>query len=262
MDTKLTFNPKLPITQIIVSDSNVRKANAREGLEELAKNIAEIGLKQPIVVFKKGDQYHLIIGQRRFLACKDILGWKTIPALITPIENDTDVAIISFSENLHRLDLEYKDKMTVATYLLSTLGSRKKVAQALGVSEQSVRNYLGYAGLPEEMKKMDIPPTTALKIWGKIPDEKKAIEIAKLVKGTANAKRRETLIDTQAEHLEYSTEQVKKHVKDMEYHRLTIYLTPKVSEALKSASESYNSSREDIALNALTEWLKGKRFIK
>ena len=109
---KLDFD-YISLDKIDISSLNVRKVNLEEKLEELAESIKAIGVQQPIMVFKKPDgRYELIIGQRRYLACKKI-GKKTIPAVITDVKGKTDALIKSFSENIHRLDLAYQDKMTI-----------------------------------------------------------------------------------------------------------------------------------------------------
>lgn len=140
---KFKFDEHLPLDKIDISISNVRKTNLEEGIEELAKSIEEIGVQQPIQVFEKPDgRFELIIGQRRYLACKK-LGLKKIPALIITVKKDeTEATIKSFIENIHRLDLEYRDKMQAAIELLNKFGSISKVADHLGVSAQTVRNYL------------------------------------------------------------------------------------------------------------------------
>ena len=76
-----TFNRELPIDQIDLSPDNVRKTKVGVGLEELKASIQKIGLIQPIIVMRSGDRYKLIVGQRRWEACK-ALGKTTIPALI------------------------------------------------------------------------------------------------------------------------------------------------------------------------------------
>ena len=78
-------------------------------------------VQQPIVVVRREDKYEVIIGQRRFEASK-LAGKTTIPSVIRTIRNDNEAVIASFSENIHRLDLTYKDKnmrnLTVAVLLI------------------------------------------------------------------------------------------------------------------------------------------------
>jgi len=66
---KLKFD-YIPLSAIDVSNFNVRRTKQEEGLSELAQSIKEIGVQQPVVVFKEGDRFKLIIGQRRFRACQ------------------------------------------------------------------------------------------------------------------------------------------------------------------------------------------------
>jgi len=194
---KLNFE-YLPLDKIDISLSNVRKANIKEGIGELASSIKEIGIQQPVVVFQKGDRYELIIGQRRYLACEE-LGLREIPALITSVKNETAATIKSFSENIHRLDLEYRDKMQIATELVNKLGSIDKVAEHLGVYPQTVRNWLGYAAVPEPIKKMvdegKLSASTATRIAKNILNEKQAVTIAERVKETPRSEDRMAIID-------------------------------------------------------------------
>jgi ParB family chromosome partitioning protein len=255
----------LPLEKIDISISNVRKSNLEEGIDDLANSIREIGVQQPVVVFQKGDRYELLIGQRRYLACKK-LGLKDIPALITTVKNETDATIKSFSENIHRLDLEYRDKMQVATELLNKLGSINKVAEHLGVSPQTVRNYLGYSAVPESIKKMvdegKLSASTATRIAKNIPDEKKAVKIAEKIKETPRSEDRRKIIDIAKENPEKTPEDIVKTVKEQKFKKVTIDLTPMVANALERACKKYDSDAEDITMEALEEWLKRRGFIK
>ncbi|MCW3130602.1 MAG: ParB N-terminal domain-containing protein [Methanophagales archaeon] len=57
----------VPLDKIDIGISNVRKANLEKDLDALAKSIEEIGVQQPVVVFKKDSgRFELIIGQRRY----------------------------------------------------------------------------------------------------------------------------------------------------------------------------------------------------
>jgi len=264
MAGKLRYE-ELPIASIEVSRANVRKTGQHEGLDELARSIKEIGLQQPVVVHQQGDKYSLIIGQRRFLACQK-LGMERIPALIRPVSNETEAAIVSFSENIHRLDLNYRDKMRAAIELRKRLKSIAEVAKHLGVTGQTVRNYLGYEGVPEQLKEMvdrgDIGATTAMSIARSVPDEKKAVEIAKKVKEVPSSDRRRSIIDVARENPDRSASEVVGIAKKLRFTKITLNLTPRIAQALETACHDYRHEPEDIANSALEDWLGKRGFLK
>jgi len=260
----MKFKEDLPLDKIDISISNVRKTNLEEGIDELAKSIKEIKVQQPVMVFKKPDgRFELIIGQRRYLACKK-LGLKEIPALITTVNDATEATIKSFSENIHRLDLEYGDKMQVATELVNKFGSISKVAKHLGVDPQTIRNWLGYAEVSESIRKMvdegKLTPTTALRIWRNIPDEKQAVKIAEKIREIPRSEEKMRIVDVARENPHKSPEEIVKMVKGLK--PITIHVTQKVYDATTYASEKYDSHREDMIVDILEEWLKKRGFIE
>ncbi len=260
---KLRFK-YIPLRKIDISQSNVRRANIDEDIDELAASIAEIGIQQPVVVFEKNSRFELIIGQRRYLASKEAR-LREIPAVITTIKNQTEAIIKSFSENIHRLKLDYRDKMNVATDLLNKLGSVQAVADALGLKEQTIRQYLGYAGVPEEIKvlvsKRKISAQTATNIARNITDEKKAVAIAKKVVETPRGDPRRAIIAIAKEYPRESVQKIERLAKKQKFRRITVHLTPKVSGALEVACQDFSSEPEDIAKNALEEWLADQGFL-
>jgi ParB family chromosome partitioning protein len=105
---------EISINLINVSSLNTRKdlgaGTEDTSLADLALSISEKGLLSPITVLKNDDgTYDLIVGQRRFLACKQ-LGLKTIPAIIREKMDDTDATVLSLVENVHRADMSPIDK--------------------------------------------------------------------------------------------------------------------------------------------------------
>ncbi len=264
MQSKIEYKD-IPLESIEISPANVRKDEVEEGLDELAQSIAEIGLQQPVVVYPKGERYQLVIGQRRYIACKR-LGWKEIPALIRSVKSETCAKVISFSENIHRLDLNYRDKMRVAVELLNNLNSVSKVAKALGLTPPTIRNYLGYEGVPEELKKMvdkkRMSARTAMAISRSIPDEHKAVEIANRVREIPSTERRQTIIEIAKENPTKSVSDIVRLAKKQKFHKVTLSLTPKLSEALEAACRDYLGEPRDIATEALEEWLGNRGFLK
>lgn len=138
---------EIPINSIRVSNANVRKdlqAGTEDvGLRDLANSIRENGLISPITVKPlTGGLYDLVIGQRRFLACRDELGWDTIAATVREGLDDTTAVVISLVENVQRADMAPIDKAKAFQGIYSQYGDYNRVAKETGVTTQTIRKYL------------------------------------------------------------------------------------------------------------------------
>lgn len=146
----------MEVMEVKLSDIRLGELNTRKdlnagiedaGLEDLANSIKEKGLLSPLIVRKNDDgTYGLIAGQRRFLACQR-LGWKTIPAIIRDITDDTDATIISLIENVHRADMNPIDKARAYQKIYEKYKDYNKVAKETGVSISTIRKYLALLNL-------------------------------------------------------------------------------------------------------------------
>ena len=94
-------NLSIMIDDIIVKDGR-REINSTS-VKKLAQSIDQIGLRHPITVKRKGDQYVLIAGRHRLDAFKK-LDREHIPANIVTMTND-EARLWEISENLHRAEL-------------------------------------------------------------------------------------------------------------------------------------------------------------
>jgi ParB family chromosome partitioning protein len=131
---------------------NVRSRDIEKEVDELATNIKQYGILQPIIVNKIDDKYIPIAGQRRFLAAQKA-GLKEVPAIIYENLDRRRAIEISLSETIHRVEVTDVDLMDAVTTLYEQYGNVKAVAQFLGKSEDWVRKYIKMEmKLPEPIK--------------------------------------------------------------------------------------------------------------
>jgi len=181
------YAPELSLDKIEIAPENVRKTRPKTGLQDLKSNIEKYGLIQPIIVIQKGSRYKLVVGQRRYLAFKE-LGRTTIPALIIKAVDSTTQTIVSFGENLQRKKLPYEDTIRVCDLLYKEYrGSPpekiKKISKNLGISIHQVSKYIAYRLVPREVQKLvtqgKLTEDAAYRITtGHFPNIKKIISIA------------------------------------------------------------------------------------
>ena len=265
MSTRAFKFEYIPLDKLYVSTLNVRTNRTLKKIDELAESIKKIGVQQPIVVVRRADKYEVIIGQRRYEASK-LAGIPTIPAVIRTIQNDNEAIIASFSENIHRLDLSYKDKNRVAERLLAEYDSTAEVAEIIGVTEKTVRNYLGYSIVPEEIKRMveqgEISAQTAISIARGIPDEEKAIQVAMQVRETPRSSDRRKLISLARDYPEATPTELENLLIKSKFSKITVDFTPMISDALMNASTTYQTEVTDIITEALSDWLSERGFLE
>src|SRR5579862_6987781 len=93
----------IPISDIQPNPLQPRSVFDSTRLEELSKSIETHGIIQPILVRRKGSNYELIAGERRFRAAK-LAGLAEIPAIIQDYA-DERILEIALIENIQREDL-------------------------------------------------------------------------------------------------------------------------------------------------------------
>lgn len=257
---------KLPLNKLVVSDSNVRKRDSIADVDELAQNMRLYGLQQPIVVQPMGDRFEILIGQRRFLAAKD-LGWTEIDARVrTHPLSDFDARVVSFSENVQRRDLAPRDKADVCQMMLDKLGSPAAVAKQLGVTEPTVRKWLGFAAVPEELKVMveakQLSVPTAMRLFQSVADNEKAVAIAtRMIEMKAPKSHQKRIIAETEEAPGRPINTIFRRAEEARHEkRIYIILPDKWALAMDRASERLQTDASDIARDAVIEWLEVRRY--
>ena len=124
-----------------------------DSIRELAANIKENGLIQPIVIHREGSKYVLICGERRFRAMSTIEDMTMAPCFILEDKTDEELMAIQFSENSAREQLHYIDQgYSIFGYKKLTGASERKIQAALGISKSEVHRCLLIAKLPKAVK--------------------------------------------------------------------------------------------------------------
>lgn len=137
----------ISIDQIRPSEEQPRESFDGDKLNELAQSIAANGLIQPITVFKNGETYTIIAGERRWRAAR-IAGLKEIPALIRSVEAH-QLLELALIENIQREDLNPIEIAVAFERLASQHGlSHEQIAQRTGKDRSTVTNFLRLLKLP------------------------------------------------------------------------------------------------------------------
>jgi len=123
----------------------------KDALEELAESIRANGVVQPVVVRPGADgRYLLILGERRCRASR-MAGKATIPAIVRQV-SDQQAAEMTVVENLQRQDLNCMEQAAAFAKLSRDFGlTQEQIGQRVGVSRESVSNYMRLLKLPESV---------------------------------------------------------------------------------------------------------------
>lgn len=141
----------LPISEIKPNNGQPRKTFRPEELAELADSIKQNGILQPLLVRKKGSEYEIVAGERRYQAAK-AAGLSEVPVVIREISDD-EVFKLALIENLQRSDLSPLEEAQGYRQLIKEKGlTQEELAKILSKSRSAITNTLRLLDLPEEVQ--------------------------------------------------------------------------------------------------------------
>lgn len=110
-------------------------------VSELADSIEQVGLIQPIIARRDGDQ---------------LLGWSTVPVVIRPPMRSDDVLAQMLVENSHRVDLDPIEEARALKVLADRLGTttQAQLASKIGRTQVHVSGRLALLDLPVEEQEL------------------------------------------------------------------------------------------------------------
>ncbi|MFT4287907.1 ParB/RepB/Spo0J family partition protein [Nocardioides sp.] len=130
---------ELPVDRIRPNSVNPRQVFDEEAMAELVDSVKMVGLLQPVVVRKAGDDYELVMGERRWRATQQA-GLETIPAIVRETD-DTDMLRDALLENLHRSQLNPLEEASAYQQLLEDFEcTHEELATRIGRSRPQISN--------------------------------------------------------------------------------------------------------------------------
>ncbi|MFI7103868.1 ParB/RepB/Spo0J family partition protein [Streptomyces sp. NPDC050161] len=133
---------ELPLDSITPNPRQPREVFDEDALAELVTSIQEVGLLQPVVVRQAApERYELIMGERRWRACREA-GLEKIPAIVRAT-NDEKLLLDALLENLHRAQLNPLEEAAAYDQLLKDFKcTHDELADRIGRSRPQVSNTL------------------------------------------------------------------------------------------------------------------------
>ena len=139
------------IHDIMPNANQPRKTFSEEKIEELSKSIKEHGIIQPIVVRRRGDNYEIVAGERRWRAARKAELSK-VPCLIRELSDEQNM-LIAIIENMQREDLNPVEEAEGLNQMIVTFGmTQEQISKSVGKSRPYIANPLRLLSLPEYIK--------------------------------------------------------------------------------------------------------------
>jgi ParB family transcriptional regulator, chromosome partitioning protein len=139
----------VPIERVIPDPSQPRRVFHDDSLQELAADIKKRGIRTPLTVYRDGELFRLIAGERRYRAAK-LVGLADVPVRVVEPENVLEEQLI---ENLQREDLNPVDEAEAIHRLKETLNlSIRDLETRINKSRSSINRSLSVLTMPEHIR--------------------------------------------------------------------------------------------------------------
>ena len=143
----------VPVDRILPNPYQPRQQFSPAELEELAGSIKKHGVLQPVLVRRKGGQYELITGERRWRAARHA-GLESIPVRIRDV-GEAEALELALIENLQRSNLNVIEEADGYQVLAAKFNlSQDEIAERVGKARATVANCLRLLGLPREVRQL------------------------------------------------------------------------------------------------------------
>lgn len=179
----------LAINLIYPNPDQPRKLFDQGALDELAGNIRQYGVLQPLVVTRRGKKFLLIAGERRWRASQ-LAGRKYVPVRIIDAD-DNMVEELALLENIFRRDLNLIEEargyqaLLERGYTVETLAAKLGFKQPWRVTERT--QLLNLAGDYQDLViKGHLSPSQGFEL-SRVPKEQQQVVFRKIRSGELNS---------------------------------------------------------------------------
>lgn len=150
---------EIPIDKLVSSEQPFKVLDNDE-MAELAEDIKNNGVLQPIIVVPEGDKYRILAGHRRTFASKKA-GLTTVPAIVkNDVKSEKNIIVntnLLGRQSFLPSELAYAYKMQEEGYRemgVHSVRTSSKIAEVNKVSRRTVQYYLRLTELIEPLLKL------------------------------------------------------------------------------------------------------------
>lgn len=188
----------ISVDKIFPNTYQPRRFFNEEALEELSQSIKEHGIIQPITVRKRGENFELVAGERRWRAAR-MADFDVVPCNIIEI-TDTESAEIALLENLQREDLNFIEEAEAYFNLINDHKfTQDELAKRMGKKQSTIANKLRILKLSEKVRETCLENKLTerhARALLSLPNEELQLKVVdKIVKDSLNVKATEELIN-------------------------------------------------------------------
>lgn len=149
----------IDINKIVANANQPRTHFENEKIHELSVSIQQNGLLQPIVVRPYNGKYQIVVGERRFRACK-LANLDEVPCIVQQLDEE-QTATAAIVENIQRENLSPIEEALAYQQLIDTQNlTQEQLAKKVGKKQSTIANKLRLLQLPmtvqEAVRRRDI----------------------------------------------------------------------------------------------------------
>ena len=186
------------VDRIFPNTYQPRRFFNEEALEELSQSIKEHGIIQPITVRKRGENFELVAGERRWRAAR-MAELEAVPCNIIEIK-DPESAEISLLENLQREDLNFIEEAEAYYNLINDHKfTQDELAKRMGKKQSTIANKLRLLKLSSKVRELCLENKLTerhARALLSLPSEELQLKVIdKIIKNSLNVKATEELVN-------------------------------------------------------------------